>query len=150
MSFHMLSRNNNSTNKVSEQNISIKNIVSLQKNEDKNETKNIMPQSNNLNTAPASTKDTHIQPVQEKIVKPSLEVDDYNDKNYEINNIETPKIDSKVQNKNFTCDGRIYCSQMTSCEEATFFLQNCPNTKMDGGKDGQAPDGIPCESQWCN
>ena len=44
----------------------------------------------------------------------------------------------------FQCDGRIYCSQMRSCEEATFFLKNCPGTRMDG--DG---DGIPCENQWC-
>ncbi|MGL6510724.1 cold shock domain-containing protein [Aeromonas hydrophila] len=43
------------------------------------------------------------------------------------------------------CDGRQYCSQMTSCEEATWFLQNCPNTKMDG-----EGDGIPCENQWCS
>jgi hypothetical protein len=45
---------------------------------------------------------------------------------------------------NFQCDGRTYCSQMTSCAEATFFLQNCPGTKMDGDHDG-----IPCEQQWC-
>lgn len=44
----------------------------------------------------------------------------------------------------FRCDGRTHCSQMTSCAEATFFLRNCPNVKMDG--DG---DGVPCESQWC-
>ncbi|UCV29741.1 cold shock domain-containing protein [Ferribacterium limneticum] len=44
----------------------------------------------------------------------------------------------------FRCDGRRFCSDMTSCEEATYFLRNCPNTEMDG--DG---DGIPCESQWC-
>lgn len=44
----------------------------------------------------------------------------------------------------FTCDGRTYCSQMTSCEEATFFLKNCPGAKMDGNNDG-----IPCEKQWC-
>jgi len=44
----------------------------------------------------------------------------------------------------FKCDGRRYCSQMRSCEEATFFLRNCPNTKMDGNKDG-----TPCEKQWC-
>ena len=44
----------------------------------------------------------------------------------------------------FQCDGRTRCSQMTSCEEATFFLNNCPNTKMDGDHDG-----IPCEQQWC-
>jgi len=44
----------------------------------------------------------------------------------------------------FSCDGRTHCSQMSSCEEATFFLGNCPSTEMDG--DG---DGVPCESQWC-
>ena len=44
----------------------------------------------------------------------------------------------------YTCDGRRYCSEMHSCEEATYFLQNCPNTKMDGDHDG-----IPCERQWC-
>jgi hypothetical protein len=44
----------------------------------------------------------------------------------------------------FRCDGRIYCSQMHSCEEATFFLRNCPGVKMDG-----EGDGIPCEKQWC-
>ena len=25
----------------------------------------------------------------------------------------------------YQCDGRVYCSQMTSCEEAEFFLANC-------------------------
>lgn len=45
----------------------------------------------------------------------------------------------------FRCDGRIHCSQMTSCAEATYFLRNCPGVKMDG--DG---DGVPCEQQWCS
>lgn len=45
----------------------------------------------------------------------------------------------------FQCDGRTLCSQMKSCEEATYFLNNCPNTKMDGNGDG-----VPCEKQWCN
>jgi Excalibur calcium-binding domain len=44
----------------------------------------------------------------------------------------------------FRCDGRVYCSQMTSCEEATWFLQHCPGVKMDG-----EGDGVPCERQWC-
>jgi|SRR5687768_8683413 hypothetical protein len=44
----------------------------------------------------------------------------------------------------FRCDGREYCAQMTSCEEAMFFLENCPGVKMDG-----EGDGIPCENQWC-
>ena len=45
----------------------------------------------------------------------------------------------------FKCDGRTLCSQMTSCQEATYFLKNCPDTKMDGNHDG-----VPCEQQWCN
>lgn len=45
----------------------------------------------------------------------------------------------------FQCDGRTHCSQMKSCAEATYFIRNCPGTKMDG--DG---DGIPCESQHCD
>lgn len=45
----------------------------------------------------------------------------------------------------FSCDGRQHCSQMKSCEEATYFIQHCPNTKMDGNNDG-----IPCEQQWCH
>ena len=44
----------------------------------------------------------------------------------------------------FRCDGRNMCSQMTSCREATLFLQNCPGTQMDGNGDG-----VPCEQQWC-
>ncbi len=44
----------------------------------------------------------------------------------------------------YWCDGRQYCSQMHSCEEATYFLEHCPDTKMDGDRDG-----IPCEGQWC-
>ena len=44
----------------------------------------------------------------------------------------------------YRCDGRTYCSQMTSCAEATYFLRNCPGVKMDGNHDG-----VPCEQQWC-
>ncbi len=44
----------------------------------------------------------------------------------------------------FSCDGRKYCSQMSSCQEATYFLKNCPGVKMDGNNDG-----VPCEQQWC-
>ena len=51
---------------------------------------------------------------------------------------------STEQNAQFRCDGRQYCSQMTSCAEAMFFIKNCPDTKMDGNGDG-----IPCETQWC-
>ncbi|RQO59823.1 calcium-binding protein [Paucibacter sp. KBW04] len=42
------------------------------------------------------------------------------------------------------CDGRTHCSQMSSCEEAKFFLANCPGVEMDGDGDGK-----PCEKQWC-
>jgi len=45
----------------------------------------------------------------------------------------------------FRCDGRSMCSQMTSCREATLFLQNCSGMKLDGNGDG-----VPCERQWCS
>ena len=44
-----------------------------------------------------------------------------------------------------SCDGRSMCSEMRSCKEATYFIQNCPGTKMDGDNDG-----VPCEQQLCN
>jgi cold shock CspA family protein len=46
----------------------------------------------------------------------------------------------------FRCEaGKTHCSQMTSCEEATFYIRNCPGTQMDGNNDG-----VPCERQFCN
>jgi hypothetical protein len=49
-----------------------------------------------------------------------------------------------VERQDFRCDGRVYCSEMTSCAEARYFLEHCPGVKMDG-----EGDGIPCEGQWC-
>ena len=43
----------------------------------------------------------------------------------------------------YQCDGRQYCSQMSSYEEAKYFNDHCPGTKMDGDADG-----IPCERQF--
>jgi cold shock CspA family protein len=59
------------------------------------------------------------------------------------NTQQTPMlIPSKTAPKQqFTCDGRQYCSDMTSREEAEFFTKYCPNTKMDGDNDGK-----PCEN----
>jgi hypothetical protein len=60
--------------------------------------------------------------------------------------IQTPKNSTirKIKSVQFKCDSRQYCSQMKSCAEAKYFIQNCPNTKMDGDNDG-----VPCEKQWC-
>ena len=52
---------------------------------------------------------------------------------------------SSMRTEDFRCDGRTLCSQMTSCAEATYFIQHCPGTRMDGNGDGE-----PCEQQWCN
>lgn len=54
-------------------------------------------------------------------------------------------VSTKPAAPSFKCDGRQHCSQMNSCAEATYFSNNCPNTKMDGNNDG-----VPCEQQWCN
>jgi len=60
--------------------------------------------------------------------------------------IMTPKESQKLKSKNvFSCQGKVYCSQMTSCSEAKFYLNNCKGTKIDGNGDG-----VPCEKQWCN
>ncbi|MBQ4799779.1 cold shock domain-containing protein [Pseudoalteromonas sp. MMG006] len=52
-----------------------------------------------------------------------------------------PKVVIPKNTQKFTCDGRQHCSQMTSKDEAIFFINNCPNTKMDGDRDGK-----PCEN----
>ena len=58
-------------------------------------------------------------------------------------NWEKPRINTE-RTSTLRCDGRKHCSQMKSCDEAKYFLSNCPGVKMDG--DG---DGIPCEEQLC-
>ena len=58
---------------------------------------------------------------------------------------EAVDVQEKVVESRFACEGKRYCSEMGSCEEAKFYLNSCPNTEMDGDNDG-----VPCESQWCN
>jgi hypothetical protein len=41
----------------------------------------------------------------------------------------------------FKCEGKTHCSEMT-CDEAVFYLQNCPGVEIDGDHDG-----LPCERQ---
>ena len=53
-----------------------------------------------------------------------------------INEITTNQYETR-----FSCDGKRTCRQMSSCEEATFYLRQCHRTSLD--RDG---DGIPCES----
>lgn len=57
--------------------------------------------------------------------------------------VERPAAEERGSATTFRCDGRVHCSQMSSCEEATYFVQNCPSVKMDGDGDGK-----PCED-WC-
>ena len=56
---------------------------------------------------------------------------------------DSPTVTITPSNRNYECDGRTYCSQMNSYEEAKFFLDNCANKKLDGDHDG-----IPCEKQF--
>ncbi|HCH4041895.1 TPA: excalibur calcium-binding domain-containing protein, partial [Vibrio parahaemolyticus] len=55
-----------------------------------------------------------------------------------------PTLNPEYENMGFSCQGKTYCSEMVSCNEAKFYLSNCPNVKIDGDNDG-----IPCESQFC-
>lgn len=70
---------------------------------------------------------------------------------YNTNKPRSEKISASIDQQNgvrlattqFKCDGRTHCSQMSSYEEALFFLRNCPGTQMDGNNDGE-----PCERQF--
>lgn len=42
---------------------------------------------------------------------------------------------------NSSCDSKRYCKEMTSCEEARFYLTQCNLSRLDGDSDG-----VPCES----
>jgi len=59
-------------------------------------------------------------------------------------NDQPPPVEAPVYSQptqSFRCDGRQHCSQMTSREEAEFFVRNCPDTMMDGDHDLN-----PCEN----
>jgi endonuclease YncB( thermonuclease family) len=43
--------------------------------------------------------------------------------------------------KDFTCGSKKYCKEMTSCEEAKFYLRECGLSGLDGNNDG-----VPCEA----
>ncbi|MDQ7085259.1 MAG: excalibur calcium-binding domain-containing protein [Sulfurovum sp.] len=73
----------------------------------------------------------------------------YNSQEKPIKVFENKEFDMQMidikDSSHFRCEKKYHCSQMYSCEEATFYINNCPNTKMDGNNDG-----IPCELQWCH
>ena len=79
---------------------------------------------------------------------PTIKIKQYISNKEKLDRISIPHIKpmhKRTQSKQkYSCDGRIWCSQMHSCEEAIFFINNCPGTKMDGNHDG-----VPCERQWC-
>ena len=53
-----------------------------------------------------------------------------------------PKPAVRILGEQFTCDKRRFCSQMTSCEEARFFVLHC----ADLDRDSNPGD---CEKRWC-
>jgi len=73
-------------------------------------------------------------------------------KNYKENQLIEPslpasmaiEVEPETNTNQFQCAGKTKCSQMTSCEEAMFYLENCPGSLTDGDSDGR-----PCEDQWC-
>ena len=44
----------------------------------------------------------------------------------------------------FKCDGRKFCSQMKSCDEAIYFMEHCHGMESDG-----VLDGVPCGTSVC-
>ncbi|WP_158966111.1 cold shock domain-containing protein [Paraglaciecola sp. L3A3] len=56
-----------------------------------------------------------------------------------------PKLYPAYEEMGFSCQGKTHCSQLTSCDEAKYYLAHCPNMQIDGDNDGE-----PCERQLCN
>ncbi len=49
-------------------------------------------------------------------------------------------VTTPVSSGSFTCSGKKVCREMTSCEEAKFYLTQCGVSSLDGNRDG-----TPCE-----
>ena len=56
----------------------------------------------------------------------------------------TTKKEHTENKPEFECGTKRYCKEMSSCEEARYYLEHCHLTRLDG--DG---DGVPCEA-LCN
>jgi Excalibur calcium-binding domain len=52
-----------------------------------------------------------------------------------------PPLEKSLKSQDHTCGSKTKCNQMTSCEEAHFYLSQCGVGRLD--RDG---DGMPCES----
>jgi len=48
---------------------------------------------------------------------------------------------TEVAPANFQCGSKRYCREMTSCDEARYYLRNCGLSSLDGDREG-----VPCES----
>lgn len=57
---------------------------------------------------------------------------------------QTSGTSSTTTGDKFTCAGKTKCGEMSTCEEAEFYLNTCGVSRLDGDKDG-----VPCES-LCN
>ena len=55
--------------------------------------------------------------------------------------VATSNEEPKENNPEFECGTKRYCREMTSCEEATYYLEQCGLSSLDGNGDGK-----PCES----
>lgn len=50
-------------------------------------------------------------------------------------------LQTDTEASSFSCSRKRYCNQMSSCEEAYFYLRQCGLRRLDGDSDG-----VPCES----
>ncbi|WP_043839199.1 thermonuclease family protein [Muricoccus aerilatus] len=52
-----------------------------------------------------------------------------------------PQRSTPAASSGFSCGGKQYCREMTSCAEARFYLNQCGLSRLDGDRDG-----VPCET----
>lgn len=53
---------------------------------------------------------------------------------------QAPRLVPGAQGSARSCGAKLYCTQMTSCEEAQFYFRQCGLSRLDGDSDG-----VPCE-----
>ena len=53
----------------------------------------------------------------------------------------SPQRSAPTASSGFTCGGKRYCREMTSCAEARFYFSQCGLSRLDGDRDG-----VPCET----
>jgi hypothetical protein len=63
----------------------------------------------------------------------------------QVDAIKASKVNEENQRANtrFQCEGKNSCAELSACDEATFYVENCPDVLVDMSS-------LACKTQWCS